>query len=57
MKVFIGYVSLSGNTEKMAVIIKNRMKAAGCKLIWPLLDYIHGIKKICHMKQTNFMKK
>ncbi|MEJ9231558.1 flavodoxin domain-containing protein [Peribacillus butanolivorans] len=40
MKVFIGYVSLSGNTEKMAVIIKNRMKAAGCKVYMERLDTV-----------------
>ncbi|MCO0600655.1 hypothetical protein NGI46_25320 [Peribacillus butanolivorans] len=40
MKVFIGYVSLSGNTEKMAVIIKNSMKAAGCKVYMERLDTV-----------------
>ncbi|KQU20906.1 hypothetical protein ASG65_22630 [Bacillus sp. Leaf13] len=40
MKVFIGYVSLSGNTEKMALIIKNRMKAAGCKVYMERLDTV-----------------
>ncbi|WP_051404831.1 flavodoxin domain-containing protein [Bacillus cihuensis] len=38
MKVFIGYISLSGNTEKMAVIIKDRLAAAGCKVEMERLD-------------------
>ncbi|MFK4392173.1 flavodoxin [Peribacillus frigoritolerans] len=73
MKVFIGYVSLSGNTEKMAININNRMKAVGCEVYMERLDtievdalkdfdlallvYIHGILKMYRMKQTSFMKK
>ncbi|MEY8191743.1 flavodoxin domain-containing protein [Peribacillus simplex] len=40
MKVFIGYVSLSGNTEKMAINIKNRMKAVGCEVYMERLDTV-----------------
>lgn len=40
MKVFIGYVSLSGNTEKMAIIMKNRLTAAGCKVYMERLDTV-----------------
>jgi flavodoxin I len=40
MKVFIGYVSLSGNTEKMAISIKNRMKAVGCEVYMERLDTV-----------------
>lgn len=40
MKVFIGYASLSGNTEKMAVIMKNRLMAAGCKVYMERLDTV-----------------
>lgn len=40
MKVFIGYVSLSGNTEKMAVNIKNRMLAVGCEVYMERLDTV-----------------
>ncbi|MFD9625298.1 flavodoxin domain-containing protein [Peribacillus muralis] len=40
MKVFIGYVSLSGNTEKMAINIKNRMMAVGCEVYMERLDTV-----------------
>ncbi|WP_285767168.1 flavodoxin domain-containing protein [Peribacillus sp. SI8-4] len=40
MRVFIGYVSLSGNTEKMAVNIKNRMMAVGCEVYMERLDTV-----------------
>ena len=40
MKVFIGYVSLSGNTEKMAVVIKKRLMTAGCKVHMERLDTV-----------------
>ncbi|MGE6376068.1 flavodoxin domain-containing protein [Peribacillus muralis] len=40
MKVFIGYVSLSGNTEKMAVNIRNQMMAVGCEVYMERLDTV-----------------
>ncbi|WP_053178207.1 flavodoxin domain-containing protein [Peribacillus loiseleuriae] len=42
MKVFIGYISLSGNTEKMAVIIKDRLAACGCEVEMERLDTIEA---------------
>ena len=73
MKVFIGYVSLSGNTEKMAINIKNRMKAIGCEVYMERLDTVEvdalkdfdlafiglytGILKIYRMTHTIFMRK
>ncbi len=42
MKVFIGYISLSGNTERMAVIIKDRLAACGCNVEMERLDTIEA---------------
>jgi flavodoxin I len=48
MKIFIGYVSLSGNTEEMANILKNTLLSIGCEVdmesletveVQSLLDY------------------
>ncbi|MED3625120.1 flavodoxin [Neobacillus thermocopriae] len=48
MKMFIGYVSLSGNTEEMANILKNTLLSKGCEVdmesletveVQSLLDY------------------
>lgn len=71
MQVFIGYASLSGNTEKMAFVIKKRLMAVGCKVHMEELDTVEVdtlkefdlaffglyIKKNYFMKRRNFMKR
>lgn len=46
MKIFIGYVSMSGNTEDMANILKETLLECGCKV--DLLDLetvdVHSLK-------------
>jgi flavodoxin I len=40
MKAFIGYVSMSGNTEDIANIINNVLLSAGCKVEMECLDTV-----------------
>ena len=38
MKVFVGYVSMSGNTEDMATILKDTLTAKGCEVTMESLE-------------------
>jgi len=42
MKVFIGYASMSGNTEDMAMLLKEVLIAKGCEVVMESLEDVNA---------------
>ncbi|MGM0836508.1 MAG: flavodoxin [Bacillota bacterium] len=48
MRIFVGYVSMSGNTEDMAAIIKEELLFAGCEVEMESLETIEVVELLTY---------
>ncbi|MGD6830897.1 flavodoxin [Sutcliffiella halmapala] len=48
MRIFVGYVSMSGNTEDMASIIKEELLSAGCEVDMESLETMEVVELLTY---------